>query len=71
MTRGQQTTWIVGAIVATGGAMTFALWPEPNLDGLSPSKKCEYASYYRSHGGSVEACKKRAYTAARDYLLSR
>lgn len=69
MTRTQQTAWIVGAIVAVALIFAFIFWPEPNLDGMDPSQKCEYRSHYKNRGGSPEACKKLVVDAAVQRLM--
>ena len=69
MTRAQQTTWIVGTILAAAILLTWIMWPAPNLDGMHPVDKCDYSSYYKNRGGSVPACKEIEYRNAADRLM--
>jgi hypothetical protein len=57
MTRGQQTAWIVAAIV--GALLAYFIYDatvNPNLDGMHPYDRCAYWAYWHNHGGSVKSC---------------
>lgn len=69
MTRGQQTAWIVGAVVLVGAILAFVLWPAPNLDGLSEFKKCSYYSFYKNRGGTVDKCQENVAREGREQLM--
>jgi hypothetical protein len=61
---------LIAAIIFSALFLAWAMWPAPNLDGLSGFEKCKYASWYRTHGGSYQACYDAELEAAKQRLRS-